>query len=425
MSLFGGFSLLYWLGPKGFYISALRAYGFEPFHTPFIDIGALLAAWQCTRLGIDVLAQNPCDVLGRLHVYSPAWLRLSWVPLDVGSTEILGWGLGLSFLVSLYIIPKSRSWSETAIVTAASTSSMVAYAVERANPDLIIFLLVVLGGLLLRGRGLQRAFAYSAFVIGGLIKYYPFALLILMLRENSTRLLLFGAVIVGLGCALVVGDYSEVRRALALIPEGSYFGLNFGAKNLPFGLAKLLGIEQGPLRLLFLASVFVILLGSCAATCRKVLRNSDFRRNYLRLAEPERVFMSIGAIMLAGCFFAGQNNGYRAVFLLLVIPGLLAISRERGYQGQTMCRTAAIVAVLLMWEPLVYDLLANLLSGKSDALRVVRASILFVVWLSRELAWWWIASVLASVALCCVTESQVIAQTTKNFRTVLVQILRV
>jgi hypothetical protein len=35
---------------------------------PLLDTHAVLAAIECHRLGIDIYAANPCDVLGRFHV---------------------------------------------------------------------------------------------------------------------------------------------------------------------------------------------------------------------------------------------------------------------------------------------------------------------------------------------------------------------
>ena len=68
-------ALWHW-GLHSAYFTILRLFGFEPFRFPFLDIHAVLAAVQCHHLGIDVYFVNPCDALGRPHVYSPLWLRV-------------------------------------------------------------------------------------------------------------------------------------------------------------------------------------------------------------------------------------------------------------------------------------------------------------------------------------------------------------
>ena len=74
-----------WLsGAHSLYFGTLRLLGVEPFSFPFLDTHAVLAAAECGRQGIDVYLSNPCDVLGRPHVYSPLWLAI--VPGALGSS---------------------------------------------------------------------------------------------------------------------------------------------------------------------------------------------------------------------------------------------------------------------------------------------------------------------------------------------------
>src|SRR5579864_490329 len=74
--VFAALAMLWRWGPHPLYFNILKQFGFEPFRFPFLDIHAILAAAQCQRLGIDVYLSNPCDALGRVHVYSPLWLTL-------------------------------------------------------------------------------------------------------------------------------------------------------------------------------------------------------------------------------------------------------------------------------------------------------------------------------------------------------------
>ncbi len=46
--------------------------------------------------------------------------------------------------------------------------------------------------------------------------------------------------------------------------------------------------------------------------------------------EAERVFLTIGAALMVGCFLAGQSVSYRAIHLLFVLPALLTLSTQRG-----------------------------------------------------------------------------------------------
>lgn len=99
--LYGAMTSLWCWGPHEVYLDILRLFGFEPFRFPFLDIHAVLAAVQCHHLGINVYLANPCDALGRPHVYSPLWLRVVPGSLDISTTTICGLALGLMFIGSL------------------------------------------------------------------------------------------------------------------------------------------------------------------------------------------------------------------------------------------------------------------------------------------------------------------------------------
>src|SRR6516164_9140280 len=70
---FLGMSCLYAFGDRHLYQQILAWYGIAPFRSPFLDISARLAVWECARQGIDVIAANPCDVLQRSDGSSPLW----------------------------------------------------------------------------------------------------------------------------------------------------------------------------------------------------------------------------------------------------------------------------------------------------------------------------------------------------------------
>lgn len=143
--LFGGLAVLWRWGPHAVYFTSLKLFGFEPFRFPFLDGHFVLAAARCQRLGIDVYLLNPCDALGRAFTYSPLWLSITPGFLDTSSTTAVGLGLDLMFILSLAIVIRPATLGEVLILGLAALSPMTIYALERANCDLVIFLLVVGG----------------------------------------------------------------------------------------------------------------------------------------------------------------------------------------------------------------------------------------------------------------------------------------
>ena len=96
----------------------------------------------------------------------------------------MGLALDLLFILSLASVLRPRTSREIWIYGLAVLSPTTVYAVERANNDLIVFLLILSGGMLLTVRQPSRLCSYALFLVAGLLKYYPLALLVLLIRER-------------------------------------------------------------------------------------------------------------------------------------------------------------------------------------------------------------------------------------------------
>ena len=410
LSSFFAFSALYLLDYNELYFTTLSIYGIFPFRFPFLDISGSLAAWDCARLGIDVVVQDPCDVLGRGYNYSPLWMAASFIPLGAGETAPVGWVLGLLFILSLTLLPPARRPWELVLVVLATNSTMVVFAVERANPDILLFMMALAAGLLARGPLPARVVAYLTALLAALIKYYPITLLILSFRERVAVFLANGLAMAALIALFFAAYLPDITRGVPTIASGPYFTDLFAAKNLPFGLAEFNFVQPGGPG----SSFSITLLGTClygllvlggALICRRILTGTALRSTFSQISYYERIFLIVGSTLIVGCFFAGQSIGYRGIFLLFILPGLLAMARvATDVVLRRLCRAAAIVLVLLMWEECfrigLESIFAHLDTPPfADNLRI------FTFWLARELAWWWIVSVMVAFLLIFLAES--------------------
>ena len=270
LCLYAMMAALWLSGAHSLYFDALRLLGVEPFSFPFLDTHAVLAAAECARQGIEVYLSNPCDVLGRPHVYSPLWLAIVPGSLGTGATGWMGASLDLVFLLSLAVVLRPRTARELLILGAAVVSPMTVYALERANNDLVIFLLVICGAILFTFPRPYRLFSYGLFVAVGLLKYYPLALLVLAAREGRRDGLITAAAAILALVFFVVAFYPELSLAAASIPGASYFTDAFSARNLPFGFAEALG--KGVARTLIAGSLLAALLGLAVARMLRTVR---------------------------------------------------------------------------------------------------------------------------------------------------------
>jgi hypothetical protein len=398
LAVFLAMSWLYRQGHREVYDDILQSWGIVPFQFPFLDISGWLAAWECARQGIDVVSFDPCDMLSRGYGSSPLWLAAAGVSLGVANTTAVGWTLDIVFIASLGLLPPPQRLIELLLVLAATFSTMVVFALERANADVILFLLALAAGCLAERGPAARMFGYGLGLFSALLKYYPIMVLIFLFRE---RIAVFTGVAIAVASSLALFwavYHVEIVRGWAEISTGPYNTDLFAAKNLPFLIGMLVENAAAPSRFaaslgwVVTAGLYGGLAGAALAICCRLLRFAELRAAIAELPDGERVLMVIGSAVIAGCFFAGQSIGYRGIFLLLVMPGLLALSHSALCGLRALCLGSAIVIVLLMWG----ECLRQALGGG------------FGFWLLRELGWWWSVSLMLALVGDFLRESPIL-----------------
>jgi hypothetical protein len=401
--LFLGISFLYTHGDTNLYEGILTLYGATPFKFPFLDISAWLAVWECARHGVDVIIANPCDVLQRSYSCSPLWIAASTIPLGVRDTAVVGWILDLILLVSLSLLPPPRCFRELILVLAATLSTMVVFALERANPDVLLFIMALTTGVLAECRLFIRLLGYFVALVAALLKYYPIMVLVIVFRERISIFISIVAVIIGSLVSFWIEYHVDIARGLPNVAQGPYVSGFFGAKNLPFLLGEIAWSAAEPsgwpplVQGIVAGGLYAILVGVSVTICRRLLSFGELRAALGSLAPLERIFLVMGSAVISGCFFAGQSIGYRGVYFLFVMPGLLAISRHPASRDlRRVGLGTGVVIVLLMWGEFFRLGLKRALdySGAPDMLAVYLG---FLLWLVRELGWWWTVSVLLTV----------------------------
>lgn len=286
---------------------------------------------------------------------------------------------------------------------AATLSPVTVYGMERANLDLFLFVLMLAAAGVLIWGGRVRLLAYAMLLLAALSKYYPAVTLLLVLRERPR---VFAWVAAGCGAALaafVAVYHLDIVRSLASVPRGVYFAEGFGAANLPRGLAQL--VLPAPSLAAWREGLGdVLLLGFALFTlvrARQWALDADLRARFASLAETDRIPLVIGALVLVGCFFAGQSVYYRAVFILMILPGLLALTRPRGEPERdrangSLLRLLAPTVLILTWGEALRHQLVSQLAQPSPAAVLWRVGDL-AFWLLREVAWWNFIAILAAL----------------------------
>jgi hypothetical protein len=319
------------------------------------------------------------------------------------------------FFLSLATLPPPDNPRDQTIVLLTALSSATWLGVERCNVDLILFLLVV-AALNLRLLALPcRLAGYALLIFAGLLKFYPFVSLIVVLRERVSALAGVALCSVAALVALIVAYHQELGWTAGNLPKPSYMNLQFGSANLAVLLgvttANLLGmlhydtaaaraagamVTRGALPLL----TVMALVGAVA-----VGRRCHLPGVLARLPERRTGYLVVGAALICGCFFTVNSHVFRGIYLLLALPGLAALSREVARPlGGRVFGTACVAIPFVLWKPF-FDMCLIVAShwtsprGQHDNPydAFPGFTLDYLLWLASELAWWWIITVFLAI----------------------------
>jgi hypothetical protein len=295
----------------------------------FSDLHAVLAANDAVAAGADPFAvPNPFDVMGRPHVYGPAWLSLHDFGLTCDHTALLGalLLLGTMSVGAIWLAPRTLADTVLTATWLAAPPFLLAY--ERGNTDLVILLLFALIGLAGKSaRGLGQSLVSVVLMTATLLKFYPVAGFLALLAAGSRRtcigrLLLWA----GVTALLVAWQWPFFVAALRVTPAWSTV-YGFG---LPV-VAHFFKLLPDALPWFFTGAILALVsLGA-------VWRQTPYRGWLVALqADPVAAqWLSAAGGAWIACFVALGNFPYRVVLLLPVVAAWLRVGRATQATGRS------------------------------------------------------------------------------------------
>jgi hypothetical protein len=396
-------TLLYIIDFKDYY-RVLATLGVPVPSYPFIDWEFIGASVKCWSQGIDVYVADPCDVINRVYDYSPLWLRVIFIPADRIWTNPIGIGMVLGFVFSLFWLVRPANWGEAIVFVMACTSTVVLFCLERGNVDVIIFIMMVVAGVLSTKRLGIRLLSYGIILLAGLLKFYPLIAFWTAFRERQRTFLL----IAGVAGFIVIAFYIKFREEM-IVAWRNIPHVGFGATDLPFGapamVTRLFPGLQALERVAFLPYALMgILLILTVIQVIRLVREGGLGAAFGAMPEQAAVFLVIGAALMAGCFFAGQSVGYRAVHFIFVVAGLVVMRRTASDDTATRAMLAWTTAmvIFLMWEPAIRP------AGPEDisSLALWRYTLF---WFIDQLIWWRVMAVLLAILAIFTARSEFVS----------------
>lgn len=323
----------------------------------FLDSFAILAANDALRQGLNPWENNPLDILGRGHVYSAWWLSLGSLGLTRDHNFLFGAASVGLFLIVAVIGLKPRTLGEAAWVAALMLSPPFLLAVNRANNDLLIFALVGGGLLLVRSAGeWARWSCYGvAVAVATGLKFYPIlavgALGLLVRPIRRMWLVVGGAGLLSLVILLSVAD--RLPYGMLKLPESIY---TYGAPV----LLRRLGLSGG-MNTFWTALGVLGAVGGALAAQGVTGGLTDERSGSVRI----RAMFATGALLLTGCFVAGESYAYRWLFALWLWPWLWR--QAKGDRADKAAITALVMLGISLWGEGVFCLIVNLHGGFTES----------------------------------------------------------
>lgn len=315
-----------------------RAIGVNHYGVWFLDIFAILASNDALARGFDPYLPNPLDYFHRPHGYSHWWLELGRLGLRRGDYLWLGFVIVAVFFIAVIARLRLRQPGELVWTLAIFCAPPILLAVDRANNDLIIFVVLApVVPLLLAERPAVRLWAIPLIAVASLLKAYPLVAGLVLLagvRPRDVRWQVLAAALVYAAMAwdLVV----DLPRYRALLPAPVGL-MTLGGLNLFLAL----GAQAVAAKLLALAAAAVVVI--------LFLHSQIFAGwNVAPADRGEWLGFVLGAALLAGCFLAGSSFAYRWVFALWLAPMLWRLPRDLAAPAPVR-RLAALTAGLLLF----------------------------------------------------------------------------
>jgi hypothetical protein len=398
---------------------------------PFMDWEYTPSAVRCWTQGIDVYTGNTCykaihDFWG--YNYSPLLLRFKFIRYADGWTNFFGLSIATIFFLSLALLPLPRSATfDFVIMALCALSSVTAFALERGNLDIVMFVMIVIGLSACRTRLPVRLAGYALITVAGLLKFYPMVALIVAVRERPAILATVALAAMAAFGGLVFSYHEELARMTHnFIPGVLFYPLEFSVYELPGGLGVI--ASKVAMRLFHQdattaqasgqfvnQSALLLLIVSILAAAIWLGHHSRLQNTLKQLEKREQNFLFAGTAIICGCFFAFENARYRGIFLLLALPGLLVLSHQLPLRwARVALRRTCVAIVFVLWFPFVQGCvravvtaLARIVNLNDHGIdRMLRA----VMWGCDQLAWSWIVMVLLGAFGVLVFTSEIWAE---------------
>ena len=291
----------------------------------FADWSVILNANLCFDKGLDVFKNISCDQWNRPHVYGKILL---FIPFIENFKNFYFFLFPILFnLLFVYVainLFKFNNYIEYLMILPFMLSPSIILSIERANIDIIIFLLVVFISF-----NKKILFNYIPLIFVTLSKFYPLSLAIIFLFEKKFSKIFFHLIIfLILILSILYFQYDELVKIFNNSKLFSAKGIyNFSFNGLVFYITNLnIIIENKDYNWLKYLCIFIFLIVPILVTLisqiKFLIHTNNIKDKLTDNIYENRLYILSSTIIIS-CYFLFSNFIYREIFFLGLIPWIL------------------------------------------------------------------------------------------------------
>ena len=291
----------------------------------FADWSVILNANLCQEQGYDTYVNNPCDQWNRKHVYGEILLYIPFISsLSNFYFIYLPIILNLIFLYTIIGFFKFENKIEYICLFFIVLSAPVILAIERANIDITIFLLLIL-----ISKNKNILINYLILILTTISKFYPICMVIIFLFKKKIKKMSINIILFLLIIFLIL--YFQSESLIKIFDNRNQFS-GYGIYNFSFkGVLNVLVnfkiiVNNKSYDLVKYFSLILLLIMPILLTIRfnfkNIFKNNSISKILNNDCFENRIYVLSSAVILF-CYLSFSNFFYREIFFLGLIPWLL------------------------------------------------------------------------------------------------------
>lgn len=324
----------------------------------FADWGAILSANICEQKGINVYSENPCDIKNRKHVYGEILLHLPFAEFNKFYQFYFPLILNIIFLfIVVSFFNQSNSFKNYFLVFFI-ISLPVILAIERANSDILIFLMMYL-----ISKYKNLFLSHILIIFSTLCKFYPICFGVIFLFQKIVKKIFLNISITAFFFILfLIHQYENLiqifNNSAQFSGSGVYqFSLKGLIKAIPNIQVIINDYNINWLIYLFIGILLILPLTFFGKRIIQSQENEKFLLNIFDFNIFENRLYIVSTLVIIFCYFLVQNFNYREIFLIGLVPYIL--KNEKAYKKGFLNNLYYIIVIKFLFSTILIYLTMN------------------------------------------------------------------